>query len=74
MIKTIYKFYHDGFSNMKLGKKLWLLIAIKLFILFAVVKYFFFPNILEEKFDNDTQRSNYILNQLTLQGEDNGTH
>ncbi len=74
MLKTIYHFYRDGFRNMKLGKRLWILIAVKLFILFAVVKYFFFPNILEEKFDNDVQRSEYILQQLTSQGENNGTH
>ena len=74
MLKTIYHFYRDGFRNMKLGKRLWVLIAVKLFILFAVVKYFFFPNILEEKFDNDVQRSEYILQQLTSQGENNGTH
>jgi len=74
MLKTIYYFYRDGFRNMKLGKRLWVLIAVKLFILFAVVKYFFFPNILEEKFNNDAQRSDYVLQQLTSQGENNGTH
>ncbi len=50
---------------MKLGKRLWLIIAIKLLILFGVIKWFFFPNYLEENFDNDTQRSYYILEQLT---------
>ena len=65
MLKKIYYFYKDGFANMKLGKRLWVLILLKVFILFAVVKYFFFPNILEEKFTTDTQRSNYILQQLT---------
>jgi len=74
MLKTIYHFYRDGFQNMKLGRKLWILIAVKLFILFAVVKYFFFPNILEEKFNNDAERSDYVLQQLTSQGEENGTH
>ena len=65
MLKKIYYFYKDGFANMKLGKRLWVLIAIKIFILFAVVKYFFFPNVLEEKFSTDAQRSEYILQQLT---------
>jgi len=65
MLKKIYYFYKDGFANMKLGKRLWVLILLKVFILFAVVKYFFFPNILEENFSTDTQRSNYILQQLT---------
>ncbi len=65
MLKIIYHFYRDGFRNMKLGKRLWVFIAVKLFILFVVVKYFFFPNILEEKFNNDEQRSDYVLQQLT---------
>jgi len=50
---------------MKLGKSLWLLIAIKLFILFVIIKWLFFPNYLKENFINDNQRSEYILQQLT---------
>jgi len=50
---------------MTLGKDLWLLIAIKLFILFVVIKWMFFPNYLETHFSNDQERSTYILEQLT---------
>ncbi len=50
---------------MKLGRKLWLIVAIKLFIIFAVIKLLFFPNILEENFKSDKERSEYILKQLT---------
>jgi len=50
---------------MKVGKSLWLIIAIKLFILFAIIKWLFFPNILKTEFKNDTERSQYILEQLT---------
>ncbi len=64
----IYTFYRNGFQNMQLGKKLWMIVLIKLFILFAVIKLLFFPDILHERFQSDRQRSNYILNQLT-QGE-----
>ncbi len=67
MLKKIYYFYKDGFSNMKLGKSLWLLVLIKLFIIFTLIKLFF-PNILKEHFQNNKQRSDFILNQLT-QGE-----
>ncbi len=74
VLKKIYLFYVEGFSQMKLGKRLWVLILIKLFILFAVVKYFFFPNIMKERFDNDAQRSDYVLQQLTQEGEGNGTY
>jgi len=61
----IYHLYVDGFKSMKLGKKLWLIVAIKLFVLFVVIKLLFFPNVLKENFKSDKARSNYILNQLT---------
>ncbi len=61
----IFHLYYDGFKNMRIGKKLWALIAIKIFVLFVIVKWLFFPNILQEKFHTDKQRSNYILEQLT---------
>ena len=64
-LKKIFNFYKDGFKNMTLGKDLWLLIAIKLFILFVVIKWMFFPNYLETHFSNDQERSTYILEQLT---------
>lgn len=38
--------YYDGFRRMTLGKKLWLVILIKLFVIFAVLRVFFFPNFL----------------------------
>lgn len=63
-LKWIYNLYYDGFTNMKIGKTLWLLIIIKLFIMFAIIKWLFFPNILEESFQTDKERSTYILEQL----------
>ena len=36
--------YYDGFRNMTLGKTLWTVILVKLFIMFAVLKVFFFPD------------------------------
>ena len=43
-----YDLYVDGFRNMKLGKTLWAIILIKLFIMFFVLKLFFFPNFLSK--------------------------
>ena len=63
--KAIYYFYYDGFVNMKMGKTLWLLIAIKLFVMFVIVKWLFFPNVLQENFATDAERSAYILQELT---------
>jgi len=50
---------------MKLGKTLWLIILIKLFILFIVLKIFFFPNLLNSRFDNDREKADFVLKELT---------
>lgn len=49
---------------MKLGKRLWLIILIKVFILFFIMRLFFFPNFLKSKFDDDKQRGDYVREQL----------
>ncbi len=63
--KQIVRFYLEGFQSMKVGRKLWGILAIKLFIFFVVMKLLFFPNILEENFANDSQRAEHVLNNLT---------
>ncbi|QOP43281.1 DUF4492 domain-containing protein [Sulfurimonas sediminis] len=63
--RSVFYLYYDGFVNMRVGKTLWILIAVKLFVMFAIVKWLFFPNILQENFETDAQRSQYILQQLT---------
>jgi len=44
----VFDLYYDGFRHMKLGRTLWAIILIKLFIMFAILKVFFFPNFLKE--------------------------
>ena len=64
-VYNIYTFYRDGFKRMVLGKKLWKIILIKLFIMFAILKLFFFPNYLNTKFETDEEKGNYVLEQIT---------
>ena len=47
-IYRVFDLYYDGFRSMTLGKTLWLVILIKLFIMFFVPKLFFFPNFIKE--------------------------
>ncbi|MGW8195420.1 MAG: DUF4492 domain-containing protein [Desulforhopalus sp.] len=61
----IYRFYRDGFKEMTVGKALWKIIFIKLFIMFAVLKVFFFPNFLKTNFSTDQQRADHVIQQLT---------
>lgn len=64
MLKKLYLFYKEGFSNMTVGKKLWLIVIIKLFIMFAILKVFFFPNFLKKNYDTDDERGEHVTNQL----------
>lgn len=61
----IYQFYRDGFRKMTVGKTLWKIIFIKLIIMFAVLKLFFFPNFLKTNFSTDQQRADHVIDQLT---------
>lgn len=65
IIKALIQFYYQGFKSMTIGKYLWLIIFIKLIIIFAVLKIFFFPNFLKSNFKTDNERSNYVIEQLT---------
>lgn len=49
---------------MQVGKRLWLIIFIKLFVMFAILKIFFFKDFLGSKFSTDADRSNYVTEQL----------
>jgi len=65
VFKNIFRFYLDGFKSMTYGKTLWIIILIKLFIIFAVLKIFFFPDFLKKNFSSDDERSDYVIDQLT---------
>ena len=54
--------YYDGFRNMRLGKTLWAIILIKLFIMFAILKVFFFPDFLKQRANGD--EAGYVATEL----------
>ncbi len=65
ILRKIFYLYYDGFRNMTLGKKLWIIVLIKLFVMYAILKLFFFHDFLESRFDTNKERSNYVIDQLT---------
>jgi hypothetical protein len=63
--KSIVNFYGEGFKTMSWwGRRVWIIILVKLFIIFLVLKLFFFRDFLDGKYDNDEQKSEYVRDQL----------
>lgn len=47
LIKRIWTFYLDGFRQMTVGRTLWIIIIIKLVVIFAILRLFFFRPVLK---------------------------
>ncbi|EAJ5365728.1 DUF4492 domain-containing protein, partial [Campylobacter coli] len=57
-------FYKEGFKNLTLGKTLWKIIFIKLFIMLIVLKLFVFDVNFNSIFKNDNEKSNFVIENL----------
>lgn len=63
-LRSFILLYRDGFRAMKLGKTLWLIIGIKFFLFFIVMKLFFFQDTLQSRFTNDADRAHSVIQNL----------
>ena len=63
ILHRVIDLYYDGFRSMRLGRTLWAIILIKLFIIFVVLKIFFFPNFLKQHADGD--EAGFVATELT---------
>lgn len=63
-LSSIGRFYIDGFKEMTIGKTLWAIILVKLFIIFFILKLFFFPNYLNSQCDNDDEKAQLVRKEL----------
>lgn len=59
---SIWNFYVDGFRNMTWGRTLWLLIFLKIVVLFFILRAFFFQPVLGGK--TEAQKIEYVGTQL----------
>ncbi len=57
--------YYDGFRNMTVGRTLWVVILIKLFLMFVIIKWIFFPDFLNSHYDNDADKAAAVREKLT---------
>lgn len=66
VILKIWRFYIDGFKDLSVwGRNVWIIILIKLFILFVIIRLFFMPDFLKKNYKTDEQRSRHVLENLT---------
>ena len=65
VVKRIWDLYYDGFRNMTLGRTLWAVILVKLFIIFVVLKIFFFPNYIKEHAD-EGKEAEFVARSLNI--------
>ena len=63
ILYKVYHLYADGFRSMTVGKVLWTVIIIKLFVIFFVLKLFFFPDVLKQKAAGGDKAS-YVAGEL----------
>lgn len=68
-IVAVWQFYRDGFRNMTWGRPLWGLIILKVIILFAILRVFFFKPAMAGM--TQEERSEQVGRHLT--GEDTVT-
>lgn len=64
MLKSIIDFYKQGFMNMTLGRTLWKIIAIKLLVIFILLKLFIYGESIAD-LGESAQRSAFVLDNLT---------
>lgn len=59
-----FRLYYDGFRSMTLGRTLWAIILIKLFIIFIVLKLFFFPDYIGERTEKGGE-ADFVATEMT---------
>ena len=69
VFRNFYEFFRDGFRSMTVGRTLWMIALVKLFIMFGILKVFFFPNFLNKNFDSDQEKSDHVRNELIIKSK-----
>lgn len=64
-INSIYRFYLDGFKNMRVGKTLWKLIFIKLAVIFIFLNYFVHDRSIKTEYKTYDEKVNFVYENIT---------
>lgn len=69
---NIGRFYLEGFRSMTIGRTLWFIILVKLFIMFFILRLFFFPNFLNSPAVGD-DKEDYVSRELIIRASDDAS-
>lgn len=58
--------YRDGFRAMTVGRSLWLIIAVKLAVMFLIIRMFLMPDTLSQAASDDESRAQVVRSSLIL--------
>ena len=64
VLNRVLNFYIEGFRNMTWGRTLWLIILLKLFIMFVVLRIFFFQPVLSGL--DEQEKQDAVAKELML--------
>ena len=67
-IISIYRFYIDGFKNMKVGRTLWKLIFVKLAVIFIFLNHFIHDKSIKTEYKTYDEKVEFVYKNL-IQGE-----
>ena len=59
----VYDLYADGFRHMTLGRTLWTIIVIKLVVIFAILRIFFFPDFIHQHAE-EGEEAEFVATQV----------
>jgi hypothetical protein len=63
-LRNLFYFYIDGFKNMKLGKTLWKIIAIKLLLIFLLLNYFVYDKSMKTEYKTPEEKAQFVYENL----------
>lgn len=63
LFHKILRLYADGFRQMTVGRTLWVVILVKLAVIFLVLKLFFFPDYIRSKAEKGRE-ADFVERQL----------
>ncbi len=70
LLSRAFHLYYDGFRSMTLGRTLWAVIIVKLIIIFAILKVFFFPNFIGQHAE-DGDEAEFVAGEMLERGDTN---